>query len=84
MYKLTNIKLEDITSPIILIMPPNADDMDRQQALFNNGLKLAETKFSRRYDMDTLRAREDGVIEISLTSLEVEMAQTANGSVSFF
>ena len=65
-------------------MPPKADDMDKQQALFNNGLKLAEIKFSRRYDIDTVRVREDGMIEISLASPEVEKAQTANGSVSFF
>ena len=76
-YKLTNINLELITSPIILIMPTNADAADSQQNLFRDGLELAEKKFNQRYDINTVRAREDGIIEISLTLPEVERARTA-------
>ena len=94
MYKLTNIEIKLIESPIILIMPPDADgadSSDTQQNIFNNGSELAEKNFTCKYDINTVRAREDGMIEVILTLPEVERAQvkdeTANnsaGSVSFF
>ena len=80
-YKLTNIKLENITSPIIVLFP------DGEQRQFADGSELAETKFSRKYDINTAKARNNGMIEISLLLPEVERAQTANSSaktVSFF
>ena len=76
-YKLTNINLELITSPIILIMPTNADDGDKRQNIFRDGLELAEKTFAHKYEINTVRAREDGIIEISLTLPEVERARTA-------
>ena len=48
-YKLTNINLELITSPIILIMPTNADDGDKRQNIFRDGLELAEKTFAHKY-----------------------------------
>ena len=80
-YKLTNIKLENITSPIIVLFP------DGEQRQFADGSELAETKFSRKYDINTVKAGNDGLIEISLLLSEVERAQTANSSadtLSFF
>ena len=91
MYKLKIINLEAITSPIILFFPDGADSSDTQQNIFNNGSELTETAFTHKYEINTVRAREDGMIEVILTLPEVERAQvkdeTANnsaGSVSFF
>ena len=83
-YKLTNIEIKLIKSPIILIMPDNADAADKQQTIFNDGSELAGKNFTCKYDINTVRAREDGMIEVSLSVPEVERAQTVNGSVSFF
>ena len=75
-YKLTNINLELITSPIILIMPTNADDGDKRQNIFRDGLELAEKTFAHKYEINTVRARNDGanggMIEIGLSIPEVE------------
>ena len=94
MYKLTNIEIKLIESPIILIMPPDtdgADSSDTQQNIFNNGSELTETAFTHKYDINTVRAREDGMIEVILTMPETERAQVKDGSagsaddtVSFF
>ena len=88
MYKLTNIEIELIESPIILIMPPDTDSSDTQQTIFNDGSELAETAFTCKYDINTVRARTDGMIEVILTMPETERAQvkgeTADKAVSFF
>ena len=80
-YKLTAIKLEDITSPIIVFFP------DGEQRQFADGSELAETVFAHKYLVNTVRvvkARNDCMIEISLTLPEVERAQTTNSSADSF
>ena len=81
MYKLTNVKLEDITSPIIVFFP------DGEQRQFADGSELAETVFAHKYLINTVRvvrAGNDGMIEVSLALAEVERAQTTNSSADSF
>ena len=85
-YKLTNIEIKLIESPIILSFPDGADG---QRNLFDNCLELANTAFTRKYEINTVRARTDGMIEIGLSVPETERAQmkdetAADKTVSFF